>query len=156
MKKLIIIIFIVFLSVLAFFQIVDARSGCCSHHGGVCTYKCPGGTGVGYMCCDGSSLSATCDPYYPDCPPIRPSCGDGSCNGTENCSSCPRDCGSCPAPQIPPKSNTTNVNLPASKDSGVVAGANTEKESSNWVWWIIGLVGVGIIAYKIGKRKSNK
>lgn len=34
-----------------------ARSGCCSHHGGVC----------GCGCCDGSSLSNTCAPYYPEC-----------------------------------------------------------------------------------------
>ncbi len=26
-----------------------------------------------------------------------PSCGDGSCNGVETCSSCPGDCGACPA-----------------------------------------------------------
>ena len=45
---------------LAFFvsiDFVDARSGCCSHHGGVC----------GCRCCDGSSLSAKCAPYYPSC-----------------------------------------------------------------------------------------
>src|SRR3989344_1794222 len=36
---------------------VEARSGCCSHHGGVC----------GCGCCDGSSLSAICAPYYPEC-----------------------------------------------------------------------------------------
>src|SRR2546430_10749036 len=36
---------------------VEARSGCCSHHGGVC----------GCGCCDGSSLSAICAPYYPQC-----------------------------------------------------------------------------------------
>ena len=35
----------------------EARSGCCSWHGGVC----------GCRCCDGSSLSATCAPYYPSC-----------------------------------------------------------------------------------------
>ncbi len=34
-----------------------ARSGCCSHHGGVC----------GCGCCDGSPLSSTCAPYYPQC-----------------------------------------------------------------------------------------
>lgn len=34
-----------------------ARSGCCSHHGGVC----------GCGCCDGTSLSSTCAPYYPEC-----------------------------------------------------------------------------------------
>lgn len=36
---------------------VSARSGCCSHHGGVC----------GCGCCDGSSLSDTCAPYYSQC-----------------------------------------------------------------------------------------
>jgi hypothetical protein len=34
-----------------------ARSGCCSHHGGV--------SGCG--CADGTPLSATCLPYYPEC-----------------------------------------------------------------------------------------
>lgn len=57
MKKILlglsIAVFFVFLSTSA----VDARSGCCSHHGGVC----------GCRCCDGSSLSATCSPYYPSC-----------------------------------------------------------------------------------------
>jgi hypothetical protein len=40
-----------------------ARSGCCSHHGGVC----------GCGCCDGSPLSATCAPYYPGCGSASPS-----------------------------------------------------------------------------------
>ena len=35
----------------------QSRSGCCSRHGGVC----------GCECCDGSSLSAKCAPYYPSC-----------------------------------------------------------------------------------------
>jgi len=35
----------------------EARSGCCSHHGGVC----------GCGCCDGTPLSSTCAPYYPEC-----------------------------------------------------------------------------------------
>lgn len=35
----------------------EARSGCCSHHGGVC----------GCGCCDGTSLSEKCAPYYPEC-----------------------------------------------------------------------------------------
>lgn len=33
------------------------RSGCCSHHGGVC----------GCACCDGTNLSATCLAKYPQC-----------------------------------------------------------------------------------------
>ena len=36
---------------------VGARSGCCSHHGGV----------NGCQCGDGSPLSTTCLPYYPEC-----------------------------------------------------------------------------------------
>ena len=39
------------------FGTVEARSGCCSYHGGVC----------GCSCCDGSSLSSICAPYYPEC-----------------------------------------------------------------------------------------
>lgn len=30
-------------------------------------------------------------------PSPGPSCGDGFCNGSEDCSSCPTDCGSCPS-----------------------------------------------------------
>ena len=47
-----ILIFIFFLS-----PFVQARSGCCSHHSGVC----------GCSCCDGTPLSSTCAPYYPNC-----------------------------------------------------------------------------------------
>lgn len=43
---------------------VEARQGCCSHHGGVCPDICPSG-GIGYKCCDGTALSDTCAPYYP-------------------------------------------------------------------------------------------
>jgi len=50
---------LIFLVIFLFFQVdtVFARSGCCSHHGGVC----------GCRCCDGSALSAKCAPYYPSC-----------------------------------------------------------------------------------------
>jgi hypothetical protein len=52
----IIIIFFLFLAIIFPFN-TDARSGCCSWHGGVC----------GCRCCDGSPLSAKCAPYYPSC-----------------------------------------------------------------------------------------
>lgn len=57
MKK--IILFLLILSSTSFLlpKSVEARSGCCSHHGGVC----------GCGCCDGTSLSTTCAPYYPEC-----------------------------------------------------------------------------------------
>ena len=123
---------------------VSATSGACSYHGGVC----------GCGCCDGTSLSATCAPYYPGCSSPSPSriyCGDNSCNGSETCSSCPRDCGPCSTTQQPDNTN------PLDKTQGMVAGASTEKQSSNsWIWWILGIFGVGVVAYKIGKNKTNK
>jgi len=53
---------IVVFIVLAFFffnsfSFVEARRGCCSHHGGVCIC----------FCCDGIPLSSTCLPHYPQC-----------------------------------------------------------------------------------------
>ncbi|MCK4554515.1 thermonuclease family protein [Candidatus Parcubacteria bacterium] len=53
-------------------KIAEARSGCCSWHGGVCSYKCPDGVNLGYACCDGTSLSAKCAPYYASCPLVAP------------------------------------------------------------------------------------
>ena len=55
MKKIYLIL--VLFALLTFTTTVQARSGCCSHHSGVC----------GCSCCDGSPLSATCLPYYPGC-----------------------------------------------------------------------------------------
>ncbi|NQV13030.1 MAG: hypothetical protein HQ530_01870 [Parcubacteria group bacterium] len=56
------------------FQFTEARSGCCSSHGGVCSCAVSGN-----KCCDGTSLSKTCAPYYPACveksapkPPPKP------------------------------------------------------------------------------------
>ncbi|MFA5136011.1 MAG: hypothetical protein WC489_01300 [Patescibacteria group bacterium] len=61
-------LFITLLFFLSLTTTAYARSGCCSWHGGVC----------GCSCCDGTSLSATCLPYYPGCgggiviPTLRP------------------------------------------------------------------------------------
>ena len=54
-SRKLIIVFIAF--ILFCVSSAEARRGCCSHHGGVC----------GCACCDGTSLSAKCAPYYPDC-----------------------------------------------------------------------------------------
>ncbi|MFA5792187.1 MAG: hypothetical protein WC884_04110 [Candidatus Paceibacterota bacterium] len=53
------ILFLLFLFVLIVPTIVNAKSGCCSYHGGVKSNGCG--------CNDGTSLSATCAPYYPSC-----------------------------------------------------------------------------------------
>jgi len=58
-RSILLILSFLFLSlfVFSFFSPVEARSGCCSWHGGVC----------GCGCCDGTPLSAICAPYYPGC-----------------------------------------------------------------------------------------
>lgn len=48
---------ILLLTTFLLYSPVFARSGCCSWHGGVC----------GCGCCDGTPLSSTCAPYYPEC-----------------------------------------------------------------------------------------
>jgi len=57
MNKVLLIIGLALLFSFSISKDTQARSGCCSHHGGVC----------GCRCCDGSSLSAKCAPYYPSC-----------------------------------------------------------------------------------------
>src|SRR5262249_21623388 len=45
--------------------------------------------------CDGSETCSSCPRDCGTCP-TAPRCGDLACNGTETCSSCPGDCGACP------------------------------------------------------------
>ena len=58
--KILVVIILVYLLLSASFAGVEARSGCCSHHGGVCSYQCPNG-GIGYRCCDGTSQNPLLD-----------------------------------------------------------------------------------------------
>jgi len=57
MTKVLRIVWVIIVASIMAAPLTEARSGCCSHHGGVC----------GCGCCDGSDLSATCAPYYPEC-----------------------------------------------------------------------------------------
>ena len=43
--------------------------------------------------CNGTETCTTCTQ---DCGACAPVCGDGTCNGTETCSTCTQDCGACP------------------------------------------------------------
>ena len=45
--------------------------------------------------CNGSETCSTCETDCGACGDPDPYCGDGSCNGTETCSSCETDCGAC-------------------------------------------------------------
>ena len=86
----------------------EARSGCCSWHGGVCSYSCPGGSGIGYRCCDGTSLSVKCAPYYSTCPLYIEGCTDPEALNYNTRAT--KDNGSCkypePEPQLEPKLKT--------------------------------------------------
>ncbi len=64
--KVLIVLILVFLFLFVSIAGVGAHQGCCSWHGGVCSYQCSHG-GIGYHCCDGTPLSSTCDPYYAEC-----------------------------------------------------------------------------------------
>jgi hypothetical protein len=56
-----------------------------------------GRLGAGPTCGDGTcNGTETCSSCPQDCGACPPSCGDGTCNGTETCSNCPQDCGACP------------------------------------------------------------
>lgn len=119
--KKILPVFILFLCIL-FPLSTDARSGCCSHHGGVC----------GCGCCDGTSLSATCAPYYPQCnsEPVR----------------------TYEPPATQPNHND-NVQKTEPLTASVSDTQTADKGSDsgfNW-WWVIGIGFVGYIIYKIKK-----
>lgn len=104
-------------------SVVEARSGCCSHHGGVC----------GCGCCDGTLLSTTCASYYPKCdsssirptikppskfsPTVRPSSGLYSPKPTPIVQPAilptliPIKKNSLPKPNSPKKETTSNIPL---------------------------------------------
>lgn len=116
-------------------NITEARQGCCSHHGGVC----------GCECCDGSSLSATCAPYYPECsgdsdyykpsPKIKYTAPNQASQNLNN------------IPELP--------NLPELSNLPTESSNNKNNDDSNvWVW-IIAIGGVGFISYLIGESKRD-
>jgi hypothetical protein len=119
MKKLLLSLFILTLLCIILLPLgnVKARQGCCSHHGGVC----------GCRCCDGTSLSATCAPYYPQC-------NTKSVPATPNYNS--------PTPkEEPPTSQKYTAEIPKENNGGSI-----------W-WWIIGIGVVAYLFYAFRKRK---
>ncbi|MEK7541048.1 MAG: right-handed parallel beta-helix repeat-containing protein, partial [Patescibacteria group bacterium] len=66
------------------------------------------------------------------------SCGDGSCNGTETCSTCYRDCGSCDNPVPPPPSGSIAERLTlrlSESDQKFAERANLETIRQNLPFW---------------------
>jgi hypothetical protein len=73
-------------------------------------------------CGDGScNGSESCTSCPGDCGACPPRCGDGACNGGDTCASCPGDCGVCPAAswRLPSGSDAYPAN-----GSDVCGGAN--------------------------------
>jgi hypothetical protein len=54
-----------------------------------------------------------------------PFCGDTSCGGSENCSSCPSDCGICPIPPVVPGQPGAGAGAGTGAGAGAGAGART-------------------------------
>ena len=116
--KISILLSILFFSFVTSISSVEARSGCCSHHGGVC----------GCGCCDGTSLSATCAPYYPSCN-SRPEPVEVPAPTPV---SVPVEPIKIPAPvKSASDSPVNNTEVESNNDAGSVAGANTVGNSED-------------------------
>ena len=134
---------------------IEAKSGCCSHHGGVC----------GCQCCDGTSLSATCAPYYPQCssPTVQPE------EQPTQITPQPLDMPSSQPEQEPAQTIQEPLSTESSQTEQVKSSqtenysidqnqltAELPKEGnrgSAWLW-IIGLGVLGYIFYRLIKKKK--
>ena len=110
---------------------VEARSGCCSWHGGVC----------GCRCCDGTPLSAKCLPYYPHCqakptPKYEPPAGEPPAEEQFN------EQPLAPQEDLPELEKYT-AEIPKEDNGGSFWG------------WVIGLGGMGYLVYTLKKRKEK-
>ncbi len=117
---------------------IQARSGCCSHHGGVC----------GCSCCDGTSLSAKCAPYYPQCSAVKSAQAQFEIPQSTSPQST--------ALQSSASKNITPIteNQQADEDSENFITENPEEEKNNGFTWLL-ILGIGFgsyILYKFAKR----
>ena len=139
--KIALLIFVVFIFLPLF--VVQARSGCCSHHGGVC----------GCRCCDGTPLSAKCAPYYPQCSAPKPS-------QTQPITPRPTPVQpvtpQTPTPQqITPNTEDKQINKDSIDSRNLLAEVPKENNGGATWWWIIGIGFVGLIIYRFIKKKKQ-
>lgn len=112
----------------------EARSGCCSHHGGVC----------GCACCDGSPLSDICAPYYPNCG------GNGGGGGGGGSS-------------VPSAPSGLNASLLSSSECSLSWTDNSSNETSFRIEWRgsgalfheVSSVGANVTSARIGGLTAN-
>ena len=131
MKKilLLLLIFTLLFFVILAIGSIEARRGCCSHHGGVC----------GCRCCDGTSLSATCAPYYPRCN-AKPASGYKSLAPEHE----PTHIKKPLTQQVAPKEFTS--------DSSDVN--DTKSSGKGFIWWLLGIGTTAYIFYRLGEKKK--
>jgi len=134
MKETIKIVFLIF--ILLFFSLLfvantEARQGCCSHHGGVC----------GCHCCDGTSLSSTCAPYYPQCNKPEPTYIPSE-----------------PEPEINKPSEFLKSDSLVPENSLPISNkytAEVPKENNHYSWLIwVGIIVGGFTTYLFLKRRK--
>lgn len=146
MKKLIKIYFaLIIVIVFCFVWTMDleARSGCCSHHGGVC----------GCHCCDGTSLSATCAPYYPSCSSSNSSAPKPTLAPVSTPQPTPK---SQVKPELDPEPTPININTPKQENpqSSYTAQIQDKIDKSyNWIYWLIGIISLGGIIWAWNRKK---
>lgn len=157
-KKIKIIYLLLILSFLLVALPALARQGCCSHHGGVCSYLCHDGINNGYYCCDGSSLSATCAPYYSKCPavPIKESKPEPKPETKPLIEEQTKKTSPAPEPEAKSEPVETNTTNQESKSTYTAQAQDKipKTGSYNWIYWLIGVVvaaGIGLLL--IRKRK---
>ena len=117
--------------VLAYAALAEARSGCCSHHGGVCDCRC----------CDGTALSTTCAPYYPTC--------SGGGGGNDPGPTAPASLAATPL-------SSTEVNLSWQDTStGETAFRIQAHENPAGVYEQVGSVGANVTSARIGNLEPH-
>jgi len=173
MKKLLVSLSILTLLciVLLPFDNAEARQGCCSHHGGVC----------GCHCCDGTSLSATCAPYYPQCsatnneplplpptptpipiptptptptPTPQPLIQQTETKQPETTQQPPVQQSEEPQTETEKESAEQNTGNNSIDSNKLLAELPKENNGGSIWWWVIGIGVVGYLFYTFRKRKE--
>jgi len=128
MKNILLLLLILALlfSIILPIDSIEARMGCCSHHGGVCSCHC----------CDGTSLSTTCAPYYPQC-------GGVSMPKYKSFS----------APNYKLLIPENDSSRQQSESGDFAAEASKRSNGGGFIWWILGIGIIAYIFYTLRKRK---
>lgn len=118
----------------------EARSGCCSHHGGVC----------GCRCCDGTPLSAKCAPYYPSCNSENP-----TYKQKYNSDAASSEQVATQDIKIN-KASTNNISQIEKKEVVYVGSANSNKYHYPWCKWAKKISSYNLVTFNSVKEAKSK